>query len=448
MAQRRNRPDRKTLRGRAEEELRTAATDVQDMTSEEVQRLVQELRIHQIELELQNEELRHAQVELAESRDRYSDLYDFAPVGYITLDKDDRIMESNLAAATMVGMDRQVLRGMNITRFIVREFQDDWYLHHHAVLAASTKQTCSIVLRRADGERLSVRLESAAFGSGEDRRCQTAIIDMTLQKRTEEKLEQLLCREQAARQEAEALSQAKDRFLAMVSHELRTPLTAVLGWSKLLLGKNIDISNHARAVESIERNAKVLTQLIEDLLNVPAMGVGKIHLQFQPVELVTIINTAIDVVRPEAATKAIQIQTQFDTNVGRCSGDPQRLQQSIYNLLSNALKFTPKGGRIDVRLQKRNSQIQIVVSDSGAGIRADFLPYVFDPFRQADTTTRRHGGLGLGLAIVRQIVELHGGTVHAESSGEGKGSTFFIQLPAAMFVAEKTRQQRTNEPGW
>jgi len=224
-------------------------------------------------------------------------------------------------------------------------------------------------------------------------------------------------------QQAEEASRLKDDFLATVSHELRTPLTAVLGWAHLLRSNNLDEAGRARALETIERNALSQRQLIEDLLDVSRIISGKLRLDVRPVEPSAFIDAAVEAVRPAAEAKEIRIQKIIDKGVGAVSGDPARLQQVVWNLLSNAIKFTPRGGRVQLRLERVDSHIEISVTDTGQGISAEFLPFIFERFRQADMkTTRAHGGLGLGLAIVRQLVELHGGTVEVESPGERQAS--------------------------
>ncbi|KAF3888978.1 MULTISPECIES: PAS domain-containing sensor histidine kinase [Nostocales] len=254
--------------------------------------------------------------------------------------------------------------------------------------------------------------------------------DITLAKRAEEDRAQLL-REQIARAEAEAANRTKDEFLAIVSHELRSPLNAILGWSKILRSGNSDSVQTNKALEIIERNAKAQKQIIEDLLDVSSIIRGQVRLQAHPTHLVQAIEAAIDTVHPTADAKKIQVSSYLDPKVGLVWGDPDRLKQIVWNLLSNAIKFTPAGGEVKVWLTTANSQVQIKVSDTGIGISPDFLPYVFDRFRQAeDTTTGAHNGLGLGLAIVRQLVELHGGTIQVESPGLGQGATFTVQLPA------------------
>jgi PAS domain S-box-containing protein len=236
--------------------------------------------------------------------------------------------------------------------------------------------------------------------------------------------------ERRLRAEAEDANRTKDEFLATLSHELRTPLTAMLGWTRMLRMKALDEATSAHALETVERNAKAQAQLIEDLLDVSRIITGKLRLDARPIELMPVIEAAIDAVRPAAEAKSIKIVTRLDASAGPVSGDPSRLQQVAWNLLANAVKFTSRGGHVEVRMRRVDSQVELIVSDTGQGISSEFLPYVFDRFRQADgSSTRLHGGLGLGLAIVRHLVELHGGTVSADSAGVGQGATFHVQLP-------------------
>ncbi|HEX8723617.1 MAG TPA: PAS domain S-box protein [Pyrinomonadaceae bacterium] len=233
-----------------------------------------------------------------------------------------------------------------------------------------------------------------------------------------------------ARKRAEEANRLKDDFLATLSHELRTPLTSILGWSRMLQTNRFDEAVTARALQTIERNAQAQAQLVDDLLDVSRIITGKLRLDVRPVDLSGVITAAADSVRPAAEAKEIELRTLLDPAAGAVSGDPERLQQVVWNLLSNAVKFTPKGGRVEVRLERADSQVEITVADTGRGIAPEFLPHVFDRFRQADqATTRQHGGLGLGLSIVRQLVELHGGTVEVRSEGEGRGATFTVSLP-------------------
>ncbi|MBF2047903.1 MAG: response regulator [Elainella sp. C42_A2020_010] len=270
--------------------------------------------------------------------------------------------------------------------------------------------------------------------------------EITEQKQAELERERLLASEQMARAAAEAANRTKDEFLSVLSHELRTPLNAILGWAQMLRSKpQLDAAIVQRALETIERNARGQANLINDLLDISRIITGKLRLNVCPVELITVIEAAIDTVRPAADAKEIQIRPILDPEAGPVSGDADRLQQVVWNLLSNAVKFTPKGGWVQVRLERVNSHVEIVVSDSGLGINPDFLPFVFDRFQQADSkTTRSHGGLGLGLAIVRHLVELHGGSVSVYSAGLGQGAIFTVQLP--LMVAQPLKEGEPVHP--
>jgi PAS domain S-box-containing protein len=249
-------------------------------------------------------------------------------------------------------------------------------------------------------------------------------------KRTEAELAQLLLRERSARADAEQANRLKDEFLATVSHELRTPLNAMMGWARMLRSGRLDKESSQHALEVIERNAWAQKQLIEDILDVSRVITGKLNLNLTPVDLASVVEAALDAVRPALEAKAIRIRKEIDPRVRIVSGDPDRLQQVVWNLLSNATKFTPAEGQVELRLYQNARAIQIQVSDTGPGIEPGFLPFVFERFRQADgSTTRKHGGLGLGLAIVRHLVELHGGSIKAENRGDGHGAIFTVSLP-------------------
>jgi signal transduction histidine kinase/ActR/RegA family two-component response regulator len=254
--------------------------------------------------------------------------------------------------------------------------------------------------------------------------------------------EQILESERAARSEAERLGHLKDEFLATLSHELRTPLNAIQGWATLLRQRTVTQEDLQRGLETIDRNVRAQGQIINDLLDMSRIISGKLHLEVQPVQLHEIITAAIDTVRQSALGKRIRILPVLDSSISLVRGDPNRLQQVLWNLLSNAVKFTPQGGRIQVVLERVNSHAEITVEDSGVGIRPEFLPYVFDRFRQADpTTSRRYGGLGLGLSIVKTLIEMHGGSVRVKSPGENLGSTFVVALPIS-YLQEETQRLR------
>ena len=246
-------------------------------------------------------------------------------------------------------------------------------------------------------------------------------------------------------EELREANRLKDEFLATVSHELRTPLTAILGWAHLLRAGQLNERSATGAIETIERNARAQSQLIDDLLDVSRIITGKLRLDVRQIDPASFIESAIEALRPAAEAKDVRIQKVMDTGVVSVAGDPARLQQVVWNLLSNAIKFTPKGGRVQVRLERINSHIEIAVSDTGGGIEPEFLPHVFERFRQADQkTTRQHGGLGLGLAIVRHLVELHGGTVGADSPGKGQGATFVVNLPIVAFYQKDNLAERVH----
>jgi PAS domain S-box-containing protein len=268
-----------------------------------------------------------------------------------------------------------------------------------------------------------------------------SMVDISERKRVEAEREELLTSTERARRDAEAANRAKDEFLATVSHELRTPLSPILAWARMLREGVLDADRTRHAYDVIERSARTQAQLIEDLLDVSRIMAGKMRLDVRPISLAPILERAVEVVRPSADAKGIRLHVVLDSEAGEVLGDDARLQQVVWNLLANAVKFTPKGGRIQLGLERVNSHLEIVVADSGDGMDPDFVPHVFDRFRQADaSTTRAQSGLGLGLAIVRHIVEAHGGSVQAESAGRGHGSVFTVKLP--LMVARSAATDR------
>ncbi|MDQ3439854.1 MAG: ATP-binding protein [Planctomycetota bacterium] len=261
--------------------------------------------------------------------------------------------------------------------------------------------------------------------------------DIEDRRRHAEERTRLLDAERAAREDAERASRMKDEFLATLSHELRTPLNAILGWSQILADGPKDEEDLSEGLRTIERNARAQTQIIEDLLDMSRIISGKVRLDVQRIDLAAVVRSAIETTRPAAEGKGIRLGAVLDPSAGPVSGDPNRLQQVMWNLLTNAIKFTPRGGRVHVVLERVNSHLELSVTDTGEGIAPEFLPHVFDRFRQADaSTTRRHGGLGLGLNIVKQLVELHGGSIRAKSLGVGHGSTFSVSLPLTVVHPE------------
>ncbi len=288
---------------------------------------------------------------------------------------------------------------------------------------------------RADGAHRWIRVRGrtifeGAAGRRQAARCLGTYLDVTDRKEAEERRERTLQAERDARAEAERVGRLKDEFLATLSHELRTPLNAILGWSQVIRRKPMGPEQQRAALETIERNARAQAELINDLLDMSRIVSGRIRLDVQNVDLGQLVATAAESLRPAAEAKKIEVRGASDVPAALVPGDPVRLHQVVWNLLNNAIKFTPRRGRIDLRLQRSGPNVDLVVSDTGVGIAPDFLPHIFEPFRQQDaSTTRRHAGVGLGLSIVKQLVELHGGTVTATSAGEGHGATFVVTLP-------------------
>jgi PAS domain S-box-containing protein len=379
---------------------------------------------------------------------RYRRLFESARDGILILDAATRkITDVNPFMVKLLGYSRGQFLGKELweiglledaktSRLAFRELKQNGYIRYE-----------DLPLETKDGKRREVEFVSNVYDEGGHQVIQCNIRDITTRKQGEEEFKQLMVREKEARAEAEEANHVKDEFLATVSHELRTPLTAILGWSTMLRNDTLDEAASARALEIIDRNAKTQAQLIEDLLDLSRIINGKFQLQVRPVGLEEIVNATIECLRPAADVKAVQIQAQLDPDVGMVSGDPIRLQQVVANLLANAIKFTPEEGRVKVKLERVNSDALINVTDTGAGISADFLPHVFDRFRQADSaSTRKYGGLGLGLAIVRKIVEMHGGVVLAESCGEGQGASFTVKIPLLVLPHIEKSQANISKP--
>jgi len=354
-----------------------------------------------------------------------------APVG-ITLARGGRTLYANRAYLQLFGYaDPSAVLGQSLLNQIAPECREQIADHvgrrERGEAVANSYETVGL---RQDGTTFLFRVDVARIQLEDGPANLAFFTDVAKHRNAERELSQALVRERAARAEAETANRMKDEFLATLSHELRTPLTAMLGWARLLRSGELDSDTAARAVETIESNARLQAQLIEDLLDVSRIILGKLPLGVRPVELAMVTEAALDAVRPAAAAKSIRLSRVLDPTTGLVFGDPDRLQQVVWNLLSNAVKFTPSKGQVEIRLERVGRFAQITVNDTGKGISAEFLPFVFDRFRQADSSsTRVHGGLGLGLALARHLVELHGGSVHAASAGEGKGSTFSVQLP-------------------
>lgn len=344
---------------------------------------------------------------------------------------DPRILYANAAFTRMTGYSVEEVRGKTLR--ILQGTKTDRAVVDQMRTAIATCQPVMVELLnyRKDGSEFWVEISIVPMvnETGECTHLIAVQRDISERKQIESELAQLLEREQAARAEAEAANRTKDEFLATVSHELRSPLNSILAWTQLLQNRKLDSATTARALETIARNVKLQNQLIEDLMDISRIIRGELRLDVCPIALVSTIEAAINTVLPLADAKSIRIESVLDFS-DQILGDSSRLQQVVWNLLSNAIKFTPEGGCITLRLERVDSYAQIQVSDTGQGIRADFLPFIFEQFRQADPPiTKVHSGLGLGLAIVRRLVELHNGTVQAASEGDGQGATFTVRLP-------------------
>lgn len=369
-------------------------------------------------------ERKKAETALRISEDRYRDLVDNSHELICTHDLEGRVLSVNPWAARMLGYPQYALVGMNIREGLLPEYRDQFDEYLRTVKTEGSARGVMKV-RTATGETRLWEYYNTLRTEGVEKPIVRGMAHDATERR------QALKREKEARLEAEAANRVKDEFLSTLSHELRTPLTAIMGWADLLLHDEVDPDKQPQAIETIFRNANSQCQLINDLLEVSRIITGKLHLEFVSCELHSVIEAAAETVRPTAEAKGVRLQVLLEPNVGSVFGDSERLQQIVWNLLANAVKFTHKGGLVQITLRRLNSHIEIAVSDSGVGIKPDFLPYVFERFRQADgSTTRHYGGLGLGLAIVRHLVELHGGTVSADSAGENRGAKFTVRLPA------------------
>ncbi|MEO6418620.1 MAG: ATP-binding protein [Polyangiaceae bacterium] len=396
----------------------------------------EELQVADEELREQNEELLQSRSRMELEKQRFRDLFDHAPDAYFVTDLFAAIDQANLAAARALHMDGSFLLGKPLTSFVAPNDRKRFRAAVLDLAHADCREEVQVQIHPRHGEPFVAAFTASTVR--DDHRRASGIRWMMRDVTSDTRLAHLmdehqrtlgaLAAESDLRRQAEQTSLAKDEFFATISHELRTPLNAVLGWTQLLRTQDLEPDMRRQAVETIERNARLQTQLISDLLEVSRIITGKLRLASNPLELNTLISKAIEGLEPTAHAKSIRLTTSLES--AEVSGDAGRLEQVVMNLLSNALKFTPTGGEVHVALQREGSWAKLTVRDSGEGIDPEFLPHVFERLRQADdATTRRHKGLGLGLAIVRHLVQLHDGRVEGASEGLGAGATFTVWLP-------------------
>ena len=414
------------MRRRAEEKAHADEAQTQKTLSpKEAGRLLHELQVHQIELEMQNEELRRAQGELEAARARYFDLFDLAPVGYFTLSEQGLILEANLTGAGLLGVERRDLVKKPLTRFILPEDQDIYYRHRKQLFETGTPQVYDLRVLRADADPFWARLETTEAQDADGAPvCRAVMSDITARKQAEEKLAEL--------------DRRKDQFLAMLSHELRNPLAPILNAVQLLQLQKGQNSVQQKALAIIERQVGQLTHLVGDLLEVSRAITGRIQLCQEQVAVNSIVERAVETARPLIDQRKHELTVSLPPDPIWLYADASRLEQVVTNLLTNAAKYTKEGGHIWLSAQQEGDKAVLRVRDTGLGIAPAFLPHVFDLFTQAERSSdRSQGGLGIGLTLAKRLVEMHGGTIGV-SSTLGQGSEFVVSLvvcpPGAMSV--------------
>jgi PAS domain S-box-containing protein len=385
---------------------------------------------------------KQAEVSLRESEERYRQLIELCPDG-IFVQADYRFVFANQAALKIFGAKTtEELFGKPILDLICPAYREIVTARIEQLRQGLPVPPIEEQFLRLDGTVIDVEVAAIPFIYNGQLAAQVVVRDISERKALAIQREELLQQEQAAREAAERANRVKDEFLAVLSHELRSPLNPILGWTKLLQSRQFDAAETAEALATIERNVKLQIQLVDDLLDIGRILRGKLSLNPSPVNFSAIIEAALDTVRTAAQAKSIAFNVALP-QVALVMGDFARLQQVVWNLLSNAIKFTPEGGQVTINLKPVNHQAELTVVDTGKGIHPDFLPHLYESFRQEDSSiTRRYGGLGLGLAIVRQLVEAHGGTIQADSAGEGQGATFTVQLPLFNAAPEGTQSEQ------
>ena len=352
-------------------------------------------------------------------------LLDNAPCGFATVLDDGHVAAANLTLASMLDVPRQSLLGRHVDTLLDLPGRIFYQTHVFPALKLQTRvHEVYLSLRDARGDAVPVLLNASRRDDGNGLASHWVVVPMRQRNEYENEILK-------ARRAAEEAGRAKDEFLSVVSHELRSPLSAITGWAHLLGSGKLDAATQQRALRAIQDNAAMQVKLVDDLLDFGRIATGKLQLELAPLALEPLVASAAEGIMPTAQVKGLTVDVHLDGADGVVAGDPDRLRQVLWNLLANAVKFTPRGGRITVRVRPDDTMLEVSVTDTGRGISPEFLPHIFDRFRQEGAATRRESGLGLGMAITRQLVELHGGTIAAASDGVGRGATFTLRLPRA-----------------
>jgi PAS domain S-box-containing protein len=405
-----------------------------DAVRREQQHLSYGAEIHQLEVELQNRELREARGELEEAWARYAEIYEHAPTGHLSLDAFGAIRQLNLTCAALLGREKRLLEGIPLRVILDPQSRDAFDSHLRVSASSRESRTVQLQVLLPNGESRPIELLTAPRSeparSTEPNLYHSALIDISERRRAEERREELFRREREARLLAESANQVKEDFLALVAHELRTPLAPMLLWLKALEIEGADAGVRERARLALEAGLNAHIAMIEDLVDVARGRHGELRVERHPVDLRPLVSEVVEAFAPSAVEKDVRLELSLPDEPACVSGDAGRVRQIVTNLLSNAFKFTAASGRVVVALRPVDDEVVLIVSDDGEGLHADLLEGAFDPFRQRDkVAARRQGGLGLGLTIVRQLVAAHDGIVKAESRGAGQGSSFTVKLP-------------------
>jgi len=422
-------PPASDLRHEAERRLHTRkASPAEAVAEEDARALVHELQVHQIELEMQNEELQRARAAAEEASEKYGDLFDFAPVGYFLWDAEGRILEVNLAGAALLGLDRNAVLQKQFGQFVAMENRPEFLDFCKRVLTTDTRQTCEVKFLK-DGQPVYALVEGIAAQDhqGQGKLCRAAVIDITASKQAEEKLAEL--------------DRRKDQFLAMLSHELRNPLAPILNAVQLLQLQKGENSVQQKALAIIERQVRQLTHLVGDLMDVSRAIAGRIQLCQEQVAVSSIVERAVETARPLIDQRRHELTVSLPPDPIWLYADASRLEQVVTNLLTNAAKYTNEGGRIWLSVHQEGDKAVLRVRDTGLGIAPAFLPHVFDLFTQAQQSSdRSQGGLGIGLTLAKRLVEMHSGTIGV-SSRLGQGSEFVVSLVVSPLGAMSLKTQ-------